>query len=501
MGFTKIIVHWTAGGYTPNSVDLKHYHYLIDGNGNVNHGIYKPEDNLNCNDGKYAAHTGGGNTGCYDALTEVLTDTGWKFFENVDISKDKFFTMDKNCNPCYEYATKYFKYKIDDTLINFKSKCCDLMVTENHNMALLSEKTKKIYFKTAMEIENYSSVSIPMNKSINSEDPEFVQIGNKKIKFNLFLMFLGLFISEGYCSKPGNKYNHGSMRYRIIISQNRNSNPDKFKIILNLLNKLPYKYCIYKNNIEINNKDLWSYFVKLGKQESRYIPNEFKNISISALDTLWYWLMLGDGTYGSGNTEHYYTISKKLIDDLQEILATHGYRSNVYVRIPKDRYIEGRLVKKEKQKISYELIKYRRKNTFLSNNFTKRIKYNGFVYCVTVPSHTLLTRRNYNIQWSGNSIGVTMCGMLGFKNKNAVGAYPLKAKQVEACFKLCAELCKKYNIPIENVWTHYEFGKNHPDTTSAGKIDIIYLPPYPDVKTNEVGNLIRRKVRWYYERL
>ena len=99
------------------------------------------------------------------------------------------------------------------------------------------------------------------------------------------------------------------------------------------------------------------------------------------------------------------------------------------------------------------------------------------------------------------AIGIAMCGMLGFKNKNAVGAYPLKAKQVESCFKLCAELCKKYNIPIANVWTHYEFGKNHPDTTSVGKIDIIYLPPYPEVKTNEVGNFIRRKVRWYYERL
>lgn len=99
------------------------------------------------------------------------------------------------------------------------------------------------------------------------------------------------------------------------------------------------------------------------------------------------------------------------------------------------------------------------------------------------------------------AIGVGMCGMLGFKNKGSVGAYPLKSKQVEACFKLCAELCKKYNIPVENVWTHYEFGKNHPTTTSAGKIDIIYLPPYPNVKANEVGGFIRNKIRWYYERL
>ena len=99
------------------------------------------------------------------------------------------------------------------------------------------------------------------------------------------------------------------------------------------------------------------------------------------------------------------------------------------------------------------------------------------------------------------AIGVGMCGMLGFKNKGSVGAYPLKSKQVEACFKLCAELCKKYNIPVENVWTHYEFGKNHPTTTSSGKVDIIYLPPYPDVKANEVGGFIRNKVRWYLERL
>ena len=35
------------------------------------------------------------------------------------------------------------------------------------------------------------------------------------------------------------------------------------------------------------------------------------------------------------------------------------------------------------------------------------------------------------------SIGVSMCGMLGFKNSKNVGKYPLTGKQVEACFKLC----------------------------------------------------------------
>jgi N-acetylmuramoyl-L-alanine amidase CwlA len=61
--YKNIILHWTAGGYMPNSVDKEYYHYMVDDKGNVYNGKFTPEDNLNCNDGKYAQHCGGGNTG------------------------------------------------------------------------------------------------------------------------------------------------------------------------------------------------------------------------------------------------------------------------------------------------------------------------------------------------------------------------------------------------------------------------------------------------------
>lgn len=97
------------------------------------------------------------------------------------------------------------------------------------------------------------------------------------------------------------------------------------------------------------------------------------------------------------------------------------------------------------------------------------------------------------------SIGVAMCSMLGFKNKNQCGNYPITKKQFESCMNLCAQLCNKHNIKVSpsNVMTHYEFGKNHPQTTSAGKIDIIYLPPYPWVNKDDIGSFIRTKIRWY----
>lgn len=101
------------------------------------------------------------------------------------------------------------------------------------------------------------------------------------------------------------------------------------------------------------------------------------------------------------------------------------------------------------------------------------------------------------------SIGISMCGMAGFSNRQNIGKYPLTKVQCERCFKLVAELSKKYNITInpQNVMTHYEFGIKHPNTSSAGKIDIVYLPPYADVEQAKVGDFIRNKTRWYLDKI
>jgi len=102
------------------------------------------------------------------------------------------------------------------------------------------------------------------------------------------------------------------------------------------------------------------------------------------------------------------------------------------------------------------------------------------------------------------SIGVAMCGMANYSPSKGISStkYPLTKVQCERTFKLCAELCKKYNIPItpETVLTHYEFGKKHPQSTSAGKIDITCLPQY-NVASVNVGDFIRSKIKWYKSKL
>lgn len=61
--FKNIVLHWCASTYAMNPTIKSSYHYIIDQYGNVHEGVFKPEDNLNCNDGNYAPHCGGGNTG------------------------------------------------------------------------------------------------------------------------------------------------------------------------------------------------------------------------------------------------------------------------------------------------------------------------------------------------------------------------------------------------------------------------------------------------------
>lgn len=100
------------------------------------------------------------------------------------------------------------------------------------------------------------------------------------------------------------------------------------------------------------------------------------------------------------------------------------------------------------------------------------------------------------------SIGVAICAMAGYKSPSCIGKYPILKKQFESTMEFCSRLIKKYNIEItpENVMTHYEFGISHPKTTSAGKIDITYLPPYSWVSKNDLGSFIRSKIKWYKEK-
>ena len=59
----RLILHWSAGAHKVTETDKAHYHFIIDGAGNVCAGRHPVEANENPIKGKYAAHTLNCNTG------------------------------------------------------------------------------------------------------------------------------------------------------------------------------------------------------------------------------------------------------------------------------------------------------------------------------------------------------------------------------------------------------------------------------------------------------
>lgn len=100
----KIIIHWTAGTNQPCSTDYEHYHYLINKDGVIVKGKFAPEDNLNCNDGKYAQHCGGGNTGSIG-----VSMCGMYVPKNTDIKDTKFPLTKIQCEAAFKLIAELCK--------------------------------------------------------------------------------------------------------------------------------------------------------------------------------------------------------------------------------------------------------------------------------------------------------------------------------------------------------------------------------------------------------
>ena len=101
---------------------------------------------------------------------------------------------------------------------------------------------------------------------------------------------------------------------------------------------------------------------------------------------------------------------------------------------------------------------------------------------------------------NSKSIGVAVSAMLGYESPKKIGSCPITKIQMEKLFELNAKLLFKEGFrkaTSENLKTHYQFGKENPTTSSAGKIDIIFIPSYPNVKPVDCADFIRSKTQYY----
>ncbi len=356
-------------------------------------------------------------TGCYDEKTEVLTKNGWKFFRDLN-KNDELFTLTEDNRIELHKPIKVFQYDYEGEMYHFQTRSLDLFVTPNHRMVVdqvISEKRKFVEAKNF----DFNNHRIPKQSLWEGEEKEwfilppieFTKYGRQgrtlyqvvrnalKIKMDYWLKFFGIWLAEGCIDNEKIAKRHG---YRVIITQVNKQNREEIKEVLD---KLPFHYYIERDShFIICNKQLWSYLKQFGNRYVKFIPPEIKELNKRQLKILFDWLVKGDGhirkTTGQIN---YWTTSKKLANDLQEIILKLGWLGTLTEQKNKVSKIKGREIKAS---TLYNIGVQKALHYRLRPSNLRKVYYKGKVYCCEVLNHTLFVRRNGKVSWCGNSIGV-----------------------------------------------------------------------------------------------
>ncbi len=361
-------------------------------------------------------------TGCYDEQTEVLTQDGWKFWKDTNIN-DLFYTLSSSNKIELQKASKLFKEDYSGKMYSFKTRNMDLLVTPNHNMLVDTKNGERTLVTAENLSKNPTIYSTPKGGVWIGEEQKYFELpayskswiaGNYessrtylkdalKIKAEDWFAFMGLFLSEGWVEK--------NSRGRVIITQKKEKNISKVEA---LLNRLPFKYTKEGVNYSIHSKQLNTYLLQFGYSKNKFIPKDMLNADKNLLTILYDWLMLGDGSIKEcTNQETYYTSSKQLANDLQELNLKLGFASNIRKR--KRLTFKNKLITTE-----YSISRHLNSKAFWYTRQTiSTEEYTGKIYCAEVPNHSLYVRRNGKATWCGNSIGVVTLNMarLGYKHK------------------------------------------------------------------------------------
>jgi hypothetical protein len=381
-----------------------------------------------------------GGKQCFDDETEILTDNGWKNILNIN-NNDLVVSWDMGKNIAkYQNIKNIFKYDYDGKLYSYDNLVTDFKVTLNHKFpfktlkkdfrlidveTILSHKAikknyqlydtnfclecgtkldksykkKQKYFcsygcknKYTSQYEFYPVDVLHLNQNMNwvGREKNIIKIGKIKYNMDYFLQFLGWFVSEGcVCEYKEKRGIFEWIHYRIQISQEKSK--EYIQEIQNILYNLNLRDKYSHGCFVFTNKVLGKYLLEtcLKYARNKKVPAFIRNLSKRQINLFLDTFNKGDG---DGKREEYYTSSKQLASDLQELIIKSGNYATISHRKDRDQYLIS-----ERKSIREPAIYV---------NKIKEIDYKGKIWCVeTEPFHTIYIRRNNKCMWSGNSPG------------------------------------------------------------------------------------------------
>ena len=339
---------------------------------------------------------------CYDEKTEILTDQGWKLFKDLD-KTEKVATLNPKTEQLEYYKpTRYIQYHYKGIMYHFNNKSVDLLVTPNHNIYYKDERGNK-NTKIAQNMYHNQRFNLLKTCKWYGENSNFFLLpsyfncyGNKgnlkyykspvKIPIKLWTEFLAWYLAEGWAGKG-------------MVSIGQDSKSPYIREINSIIKKLckylKCNYNIYKykgkvDNFVICSTQLVDYLSQFGKAKDKYIPIYIKKASSQIINLFIETYIKGDGTISKNKGKSIFTASKKMANDIEELILKIGKSSILYNK------------KSGFGSNIYHIIIKNRNEASIRRQYKQKCEYNSKVYCIQVKNHIIYARRNGKPCWSGN---------------------------------------------------------------------------------------------------
>ena len=349
-----------------------------------------------------------GTNYCATEDTEVLTEKGWVQWPEYNGS-DLLATMSP-LTGAFELQAPIavHAFEHDGPMVYCDQKRLDFAVTPDHRMLLRkwdeSKRTlsKNFTFQRAGDIGWYAGVPHSTTSWLGSELIEVGIPDDRSYDGDDLIALLSLIVSGGYAGGSENTKNWVSFCcFR----------PEAYPAVAALAARTGFSESPSKKGVWIRyNAGALAEWVRkncyTGSDYTAFFKRVPDLIKVSSMRQIGIFLsFFGDKSHTRPDNQTYFSSSKRLIDDLQELHLKIGKRGTITTRPEKVVHfaIPGRPEYDSICKMGWTLTIARVDRLCIDKK--KHIhteNYRGNVYCATVPNSTLITRRNDSVLISGN---------------------------------------------------------------------------------------------------
>lgn len=325
---------------------------------------------------------------CVDETTEALTPEGWRKYDDL-VENSIIGTTDKDGIFEWQPIQQMNIYpKFSGNMIHHggrKLSSIDHFSTENH-MMLVRGSNRKWVKREAKSVLNDAwklrTAASKWNGIFKWEGP--LQGSNMDLA-----EYAGWYVSEGGIG-DGRK-----RECQVSLAQKKSVNRKKYDKIKSLVDRLGLYPSEHPLCIRICNTKLAEWTAKtFGRGHlNKHLPLWVKNWPQKELRHLLSTMINGDGHWISKTCAGYYTTSKQLSEDVQEIAFKIGWTTIVHPRLRKNR-----------NNICYDItIVFNNYRQCPGKKYIRSINYNGLVWCPTTRNGLWISRRNGRVLVTGNS--------------------------------------------------------------------------------------------------